>query len=83
MSGHFEHSHYSENSQNLADLLDRVQLVHERREVVGKNGEEVNDVHEALDELTVVRAGEEPDDELDGEPGHVDGLQDVDHRVGI
>ena len=54
MSRHFEHPHYPENPQDLADLLDGVQLIHERREVVGKNGKEVNDVHEALDELAVV-----------------------------
>ena len=30
-----------------------------------------------------VWAGEKPDDELNGEPGHVDGLQDLDHAVRI
>ena len=52
MSGHFEHSHYSEYSQDLANLLDRVQLVHERREVVGKNGEDIHHVHPVLQKLT-------------------------------
>ena len=30
-----------------------------------------------------VWAGEKPDDELNGEPGHVDGLQDLDYAVRI
>ena len=39
----------------MANLLDGVQLVHKRCEVVWKNGKEINDVHEALDKLAMVR----------------------------
>ena len=81
--GHFEDPHDPEDPEHLAHLLDRVQLVDEGGEVVGEDGEQVDDVHEALDELAVVRAGEEPHQELQGEPGHVDGLQNVDHGVGV
>ena len=63
MSRHLEDSHDSQNSQSLSNSLDRVELIDERSEVVWKNGEQVDDVHEALDELTVIRTREEPDNE--------------------
>ena len=83
MSGHLEDPHDPEDPQHLANLLHRVQLIHKRRDEVGKDGQQVDNVHEALDELAVVRAGEEPHQELYREPGHVDGLQNVDHGVGV
>ena len=83
MTGHFEDSHDPQDPEDLPHLLHRLELVHQGGEVVGQDGQQVDDVHEALDELAVVRAGEEPHQELYREPGHVDGLQNVDHGVGV
>ena len=83
MSGHFEDPHDPEDPEHLAHLLDRVQLVDEGGEVVGEDGEQVDDVHEALDELAVVRAGEESHQELHCEPSHVNGLQDINECIGV
>ena len=83
MSGHFEYSHDPEYPEDLPDLLHRLELVHQGGEVVGQDGQQVNDVHEALDELAVVRAGEEPHQELHGEPGHVDRLQDINECIRV
>lgn len=83
MTGHLEDSHDAEDSQRLSNSLDGVKLVDKGGEVVWKNGKEVNDVHEAPDKLAVVGAGEEPDNELNGEPGHVDCLQNINHRVMV
>ena len=54
-----------------------------KRHEVRKNAKEVNDVHEAFDELAMIGTGEEPHNELDGEPGHVDCLQDINHRIMV
>ena len=83
MSGHFEYSHDPEYPEDLPDLLHRLELVHQGGEVVGQDGQQVNDVHEALDELAVVWAGEEPHQELHGEPGHVNRLQDIDECIRV
>ena len=83
MSGHFEDSHNSENPEHLAHCFDRVQLVDQGRQVVRKNGQQVNDVHEALDKLAVVRTGQKSHNELYREPSHVDGLKNIYHRVGV
>ena len=81
MSGHLEDSHDPEYSQDLTNLLDRLELVDQGGQVVGQDGQQVDDVHEALDELAVVRTGEEPHEELHSEPGHVNSLQSIDEGI--
>ena len=83
MSGHLEDSHDPEYSQDLTNLLHGLQLVDQRGEVVGQDGQQVDDVHEAFDELAVIRTGEEPHEELQGEPGHVNPLQNINEGIGV
>ena len=83
MSGHLEDSHDPEYSQDLTNLLDRLELVDQGGQVVGQDGQQVDDVHEALDELAVVRAGEEPHQELHGKPSHVNRLQDINEGIRV
>ena len=58
-------------------------LVQQGGEVVGQDCQQVDDVHEALDEPTVVRTGEEPHQELHGEPSHVNRLQDINEGIRV
>ena len=83
MPSHFEDSHDPEDPEDLPHLLHRLELVHQGGEVVGQDGQQVDDVHEAFDELAVVRAGEEPHQELHGEPSHVNRLQDINERIRV
>ena len=46
----------------------------EQRNVVREDGEDVDDVQAALEEGPLVGRGQEPEDELEGEPGDADGL---------
>ena len=81
MSGHLEDSHDPEYSQDLTNLLDRLELVDQGGQVVGQDGQQVDDVHEALNELAVIRTGEEPHEELHSEPGHVNSLKSIDEGI--
>ena len=78
-----EDSHDPEYAQHLADSLDRLKLVQQGGEVVRQDGQQVDDVHEALYELAVVRTGKKSDEKFYSEPGHVDCLQNVDDVVRI
>ena len=83
MASHLEYSHYSQDSEDLANSLDRLELVKERREVVGEDGKKVNDVHETLDELAMIRTGEEPNKEFYCKPSHINSFQNTDNIIGI
>ena len=83
MAGHFEDSEDPEDPEELSHLHHLPHLVHEVGEVVGQDGQQVDDVHEALDELAVVRAGEEPHQELHGEPSHVNRFQDINECIRV
>ena len=83
MTSHLEDSHDPQYPQNLSHLLHRLELIHQGGEIVGQDGQEVDDIHEAFDELAVVRAGEEPHQELHGEPGHVNRFQDINECIRV
>ena len=58
-------------------------LVHgdEQPHIVGQDGQQVHPVHDLLDELELVWAGDQPDKELRGEPDVDDTLQDGKRKV--
>ena len=50
-------------------------------DIVGHDGDQVDQVHEVLEEGHMVRAGGEPEDELGREPDDADGLDDEERFV--
>lgn len=63
-------------------LLVWVLLCHHQRDVVGKDGHGVNDVEWAAEEVQLTARLNEPQNELQGEPGYADRLYD-EHVVAL
>ena len=83
MSGELQDPQNSHHSEDLNDSLHVLVLallhlvLHEEEgDVVRENGEDVNDVEASLEEGPLVTGREEPEYELEGEPGNADGLHD-------
>ena len=53
----------------------------DEREEVGNDAEQVDDVHDALDEAPLLRRRDEADQVLDREPPDEDGLGDGEEKV--
>ena len=83
MSGELQNPQNSHHSEDLNDSLHILVLallhlvLHEEEgDVVREDGEDVNDVEASLEEGPLVTGREEPEYELEGEPGNADGLHD-------
>ena len=80
-----EDPHHAEDLHDPLDVLvlllaQEGVLLEEERDVVGEDGENVDDVEAALEEGPLVGGGQEPEDVLEGEPGDADGLH---HGQGL
>jgi len=74
-----EDAHDAEDLYDAADVVEMVGalagLVEAERDVVGQDGEQVDSVERALEELALGRRRPQPQDVLKGEPGDAGGLE--------
>jgi len=74
-----QYAHDAEDLHDAADVVEMVgalaRLVQSERHVVGQDGEQVDGVQGALEELALARRRPQPDDVLEGEPGDAGGFQ--------
>ena len=72
VSGEFEEPHDADDAEEFENLVLLLQEGHQKVEIEGQNGDEIDDVDRSADEYELVVTDHESDDQFEREPGVAD-----------